>query len=122
MEISKARGKFALSALGLFTGFVNGLFGAGGGMLLVPAMQRFLKVEVHKAHATAISIILPMSMVSAFIYTRGSDIDWRMVLFVSIGGGVGSFVGAKLLNKIPKKRLTKLFALFVIAAAIRMII
>ena len=47
------KGKIRLT--GLVTGFVNGLFGSGGGTLVVPAMERFLCVETHKAHATAIS-------------------------------------------------------------------
>ena len=54
--------KFKIAVLGLVTGFANGLFGSGGGTLVVPGMQKFLKVEQHKAHATAIAIILPLTV------------------------------------------------------------
>lgn len=58
--------KFAV--IGLVTGIANGLFGSGGGTIVVPAMVLLLKEEEHVAHATAISIILPLTLVSAFIY------------------------------------------------------
>ena len=54
--------KWKKAAIGLVTGFANGLFGSGGGTIVVPAMERFLKVEEHKAHATAIAVILPLSL------------------------------------------------------------
>ena len=46
------------SIIGAFTGFVNGLFGSGGGTLLVPILNNILKVEEHKSHATALAIII----------------------------------------------------------------
>ena len=108
--------------IGLVTGFFNGLFGAGGGSVLVPCMQRFLKVETHKSHATSIAIILPLTIISAFVYIRGVNLDFSIILWVSVGGVVGGFIGAKVLNKIASKTLHKIFGLFIIAAAIRMII
>lgn len=113
---------FISSVIGLITGFANGLFGSGGGTIVVPAMERFLKVEPHKAHATAIAIILPLSVLSAFIYLKGGSIDWKTVLYISAGGMVGGFIGAKMLNKIPTKWLHKIFGIFMIAAAVKMIL
>lgn len=113
---------FISSVIGIITGFANGLFGSGGGTIVVPAMEKFLKVEAHKAHATAIAIILPLSVLSAFIYLKNGDIQWKIVLFVSLGGMVGGFIGAKFLNKIPTKWLHKIFGTFMIVAAVRMIL
>lgn len=113
---------FTSVVIGLLSGFANGLFGAGGGMILVPAMQRFLKVTPHKSHATAITVILPLSIISMLVYLRGGYIDWYAVLLISIGGVTGSFVGAKLLNKIPKRALHKIFGLCMAVAAVRMIL
>ncbi len=108
--------------IGIITGFANGLFGAGGGTIVVPAMERILGVEEHKAHATAIAVILPLSMISAGIYMQKQAVDWSTVFYVSIGGVVGGYIGAKILNKIPSKWLHKVFGLFMLVAAIRMII
>jgi len=113
---------FISAVIGTVTGLANGLFGAGGGTVVVPCMERLLDVDAHKAHATAIAIILPLSVISAFIYLKGTDIDLKSILFVSVGGMIGGFIGAKLLNKIPSKWLHKIFGIFMIAAAVKMLL
>lgn len=108
--------------IGIITGFANGLFGAGGGTIVVPAIEKFLNVETHKAHATAIAIILPLSILSTFIYGKGVNLDWKIVIYVSIGGVIGGYIGAKFLAKISSNWLHKIFGLFMIVAAVRMIL
>ena len=109
-------------AIGLITGFANGLFGSGGGTIVVPAMERFLNVEEHKAHATAISIILPLSLLSLVIYCWKTDVQWSIALWASAGGIAGGFVGAKLLSKLSGIWLHRIFGMFMIVAAVRMIL
>ena len=107
--------------IGLVVGAANGLFGSGGGIILVPALQKFLDYEAHKSHATAIAVILPLSLLSILFYMRGGDTPWEIILWVSAGGVAGGFVGAKLLNKLKTPWLHKLFGLCMAAAAVRMI-
>jgi hypothetical protein len=107
--------------IGLAVGLLNGLFGAGGGSVLVPALQKFLKFETHKSHATALAVILPLSVVSAAIYIYGVEIDWKIVLLVSAGGVCGGVIGAKILKKLAAWWLNILFGLFLAAGAIRML-
>jgi len=107
--------------IGIIVGIANGLFGAGGGTLLVPALEKFKKFETHKAHATTLAIILPLSIVSAIVYIWGVDVDWKSVLLVSAGGITGGIIGAKLLNHISAGWLNMLFGLFLIAGATRML-
>ena len=107
---------------GLFSGFANGLFGSGGGTVAVPAMENFLHISAHKSHATAIALILPLSAVSAFIYIFRTEIPWNIVFPTAVGSISGGIIGAKLLKKISSTRLHKIFALFMLAAAIRMIL
>ena len=106
---------------GLVVGLLNGLFGAGGGTVLVPALEKFKPLETHKAHATALAVILPLSVVSAIIYVWGVDVNWPAVGLVSAGGVAGGVVGAKLLNKISAGWLNIIFGLFLAAGAIRML-
>ena len=101
----------------MIAGFFNGLFGSGGGSILVPSLERFLKMEEHKAHSTTIAIILPLSIVSIFIYFNGIDIDIKQVIVVSLGGILGGFIGAKYLKKIPAKWLHKIFGIFMLLGA-----
>ena len=107
--------------LGAVSGLANGLFGAGGGSIIVPGMQKFLGMEQHKTHATAIAVILPLTIVSAVIYLNMARAPWDIIFWVSIGGALGGFIGARLLNKISGNLLHKIFGAFMIAAALRMI-
>lgn len=108
--------------IGIATGIANGLFGSGGGTIAVPAMVLLLKEEEHKAHATAIAIILPLSIVSALLYLSNNFVNWELTVKVMLGGIIGGYIGAKLLNICPSHILRKVFAVFMIAAAIRMIL
>lgn len=115
--------KHLTTLLGAGAGIINGLFGAGGGTLLVPALERFVPLETHKAHATTIAVILPLSVISAIIYTMSGqvEIEWAKVGLVSLGGIVGGVIGAKCLKKISAAWLNILFGLFLGAGAIRML-
>ncbi len=108
--------------IGAVTGTANGFFGAGGGTILVPAAERLMGLEEHKAHATAIAVILPLSIISAFLYAGKVDMDHMALLKTSVGGIAGGYIGAGLLGKIPKKWLHIIFGGFMLAAAVRMIL
>lgn len=110
------------AVIGVITGAANGLFGSGGGTIAVPAMVLLLGAEEHKAHATAISIILPLTLISAFFYITNHYVDWGLTLKVTLGGVAGGYVGAKLLNICPSNILRKIFAVFMMIAAFRMIL
>jgi len=107
--------------IGIVVGLANGVFGAGGGTLLIPAMEKFMSLETHKAHATTIAVILPLSALSALIYIWGVDVDWKAVLLVSSGGVAGGVAGAKLLNRLSAGWLNMLFGLLLAAGSIRML-
>lgn len=109
------------SMIGLLSGFVNGLFGSGGGIIVVPGLVFILGLAQHKAHATALMIILPLSILSSIVYFNNHLIDFSTTIKVSIGATIGSYIGAKTLNKIPNKWLRKIFGIFMIIAAIRMV-
>lgn len=107
--------------IGIVTGIVNGLFGSGGGTIVVPSMILLLDLDEHRSHATAISIILPLTIVSAFFYIKSDYVDWNVTWKVIVGGMAGGYIGAKLLNICPANVLRKIFAGFMIFAAIRML-
>jgi uncharacterized membrane protein YfcA len=107
---------------GLITGLCNGLFGAGGGMIAVPAMVNFLGLDEHDAHATAIAVILPLAVISSIIYHKNGYLDLDKAWKVATGGVLGGFTGAFLLHHIPSGWLQRIFALFMIIAAVRLIL
>lgn len=106
--------------IGIFSGCINGLLGSGGGTIVVPALEVFKKTETHKAHATAIAVILPLSVISAAVYMFKGALNWEAILYVAIGSIPGSIIGAKLLKKLSSKTLNKLFGVVMISAALRM--
>lgn len=108
--------------IGIITGFANGLFGSGGGTVVVPCMEKYLGINAHKSHATAIAVILPLSVLSAVIYVFKSDVPWAETAAVSIGGVIGGFIGAKLLNKISGRWLHIIFGAAMLGAAVRMLL
>lgn len=106
---------------GIPIGFVNGFFGSGGGVVAVLVLKKFLKVEAKRAHATALSIILPLSCASLFMYGAKTKADVKIIILCAIGGCAGGVLGAKFLNKIPKKWLKIGFGAVMIISGIRLV-
>lgn len=107
--------------IGIISGLLNGLFGAGGGSIVVPAMVKFLDIEQKKAHATAIAIILVMSAISSFFYIRNGYFDFGLWLPVTIGGCIGGMVGAKFLSKISVRWLKIIFGSVILITSYKMV-
>ena len=112
---------FKKCLIGSFTGFINGVFGSGGGTLLVPILNNILKVEEHKSHSTALAIIIFLSTTSSIIYISKGTLDINLTIQAAIGSIVGGIVGAKLLSKVTGKFLRIGFGIVMIIAAFRMV-
>lgn len=106
---------------GAATGAANGLFGGGGGMIAVPFLEGAARLPARRAHATAIAVILPASLVSSIVYLLFGLVPMNIFLPTALGVGAGGFLGAKLLARIPAKAVTVAFALFMFAAGVRML-
>lgn len=107
---------------GAFVGFVNGFFGAGGGMLLVPLLTYGLGFQEKQSHATAISIILPLSIVSSIVYIENGVVDFKIFAPTLVGVIVGGIIGALFLAKTSNKILSFVFFLVMLVAGIKMVI
>ena len=112
---------FVSAVGGLIAGFLNGLFGSGGGTVIVVFLEEFLGFKPQHAHATAILIISCFTIVSLFFYGSRSQLNYSLALLVSAGGVIGGWVGAKWLKKLSGNTLHKIFGGFMIVAAIRMV-
>ena len=108
-------------AIGIIAGFISGLFSTGGGLILVPAFSYFLNLDAVKARATSIMCILPMVITTSFFYAKNNYMDWKIGILCAIGGAIGSYVGSKILNKIPSYILKITFAIFLIYGGLKMI-
>ncbi len=107
--------------LGLIAGIICGLFGTGGGMILVPAFIYMLKIEPKKARATSLLCMLVMVIVSSIFYYKNNYIEWKVGVFCAIGGIVGGYLGAKILKKVPDYVLKIAFTIFIVYYSFRML-
>lgn len=107
--------------VGFFAGIVSGLFAAGGGMIVVPALIHLFKLEDKKARATSVLAILPMVITSGIFYYGNNYIDWKLGVTCAIGGVIGGYIGAKLLKKLSTKFLKIAFTCFLIYVSVKMI-
>ena len=106
---------------GSVAGICNGLLGGGGGMIVVPMLTYVLKKENHVSHATAILIILPMSIISGVMYLIFGSFEFSSGLPTTLGVIVGGVIGAFLLKKISSKGLTILFSVVMMTAGVKML-
>ncbi|MBR5571370.1 MAG: sulfite exporter TauE/SafE family protein [Oscillospiraceae bacterium] len=103
---------------GVAAGLINGLFGGGGGMVLLPALLRG-GVPPKKAFATCVALILPLCLVSAAVMLLRTEFDWMAALPYLIGGAIGGLAGGKLFRKVSPQWLKGLFAIFMIYGGVR---
>ena len=102
-------------------GAVNGLFGGGGGMVAVPLLERAAKLDSLSAHATAIAVVLPATLLSAVVYIIFGLVPLSVALPAAIGVSIGGYLGAKLLPFLPVRLVDFLFGIFMLAAGVRML-
>ena len=107
---------------GVVSGFVNGIFGGGGGMIVVPMLVHLLKRVPQKAHATAILIILPLSVVSSIFYISFGNFSFNVGIPAGIGVVAGGVLGAILLSKLSSKTLTIIFSVVMAIAGVKMLL
>lgn len=111
------------SGLGVFAGTIAGMFGKGGGLVIVPVLTRFFKYEPKSATATSLAALqLPVGLPSVIVYARGGHFNWTFAALMACGIVAGVLVGSKLAIKLPTATFKKVYALFLIGVAIYMVI
>ncbi len=113
--------KILMCFCSVFIGVVNGLFGAGGGMLAVPCLTYIGKLDEKSAHATAIAAILPLCLVSAIVYALKESCKNEVILPVVIGVTAGGIFGALLLKKLSSDVVSFVFYALMTFAGFKMI-
>ncbi len=111
-----------LIGIGLAGGVVSGLIGVGGGIILIPLMVGLLGMSQHRAHGTSLAIIVPTAFAATLRYATSNPIDWSVALALAATSVVFAAVGARLTAYINEKLLRRLFALVLLAGALRMFV
>lgn len=113
--------EFSVYFVGLGAGIINGLLGGGGGMIVVPGLALTLGLTAKKSHATALAVILPASVVSACVLLFTFKNDWVLLSATTLGVSAGGVVGALLLKKLKNPAITKIFAVLMLLAGVKLL-
>ncbi len=107
-----------LVAVGVAAGFLSGLFGVGGGVLLVPGLVLVLGMGQRLAHGTSLAAIVPIALAGVVGYALAGEVDWAVALFLALGAaGLGAPVGTHLLHVLSTRVLSVVFAALLLATA-----
>lgn len=112
-----AKLRFALA--GALAGAANGLFGGGGGSVLVPMLTRCCRLDQREAFATSVAVILPLCLLSAAVYLLRGSLDWMGALPYLAGGAVGGFAGGRWFRGVNVLWLKRAFGLLLIYGGMR---
>ena len=106
--------------VGIAAGFLSGMFGVGGGILIVPGLVLIAKMDQRIAHGTSLAAVLPISAASLVSYWSHDHVDWRVGLCLAAGALVGAVLGTKLLHILPHRVLAIAFAGILLVTAVRL--
>lgn len=105
--------------LGLVAGFLGGMFGVGGGIIMVPGLVLWLSLDQHRAHATSLATIVAIAAAGVIPFTIDAEVRWGYAAWMVIGSIAGAFVGARFVSRIPAVWLARGFVLVAFVVAIR---
>ena len=100
-------------------GAANGLFGGGGGMVLLPLLQRQGGLEERRLFATSLAVIFPMCLASGAVYLFRGGVDLAAALPYLLGGLAGGALGGALFQQVPVRWLKAAFAAFLLYGGVR---
>jgi uncharacterized membrane protein YfcA len=111
-----------LVAVGAAAGLLSGLFGVGGGILMVPAMVIALGFLQQRAQATSLAAVVPIALVGAIVFGRADSVNVFAAAMLIIGSVVGVQVGARLMHRLSDDRLSLIFGCFLAAVAVSLLL
>ena len=128
MELLSAQIILLTLFFGAFAGFLAGLLGIGGGVILVTLFLWLFPLAgipeslvVHTAFGTSLAIIIPTSISSTFGHRKRGNVDWHMVFYLALGGIVGALLGSSAAAYMPGEKLKAIFGLLQIVIALKLL-
>jgi len=107
--------------IGVLAGILSGLFGIGGGLLMVPALMILAQFHLKLALGTSLgALVLPVGILGAYTYHQSGNLDVRAALLLALGLFFGAWAGARLAQVIPAATLQRMFAVLMVIAAARL--
>jgi uncharacterized membrane protein YfcA len=110
------------AAVGVLAGLLSGLFGVGGGILIVPGLVLLMRMPQRLAHGTSLAAIVPIAISGVVGYAAADSVDWSAAGFVTLGAVWGALLGTRVLHVTRHGTLRRIFALFMLLTAVRLLI
>ena len=111
-----------LLLVGTLAGVFAGMFGIGGGLIIVPALPLLYGMKQHAAVGTSLgALLLPVGALSAWVYWRNGNVNVKYSVLLAAGLLVGAFVGAKLVEPVSDLTLRRMFGAFLLIVSVRML-
>lgn len=111
-----------LLAIGIAAGVAAGMFGIGGGLIIVPALVLLYGLSQHASVGTSLgAILLPVGALGAWVYWKNGNLNVRYSLLIAAGLLVGGFIGAKLVEPVSDLTLRRMFGVFLLLVSAKMI-
>lgn len=111
-----------LLCVGLAAGMLSGLVGVGGGIIIVPALVFFMGMTQHEAQGTSLAVLLlPVGILAVVAYYKAGYVDLKSTALMASTFVIGGYFGAKLAIHIDQQMVKKIFGIFLIIVAVKMI-
>lgn len=111
-----------LILIGVSAGILSGLFGVGGGVIIVPALVFFMGMTQHGAQGTSLGLmLLPIGLLAAYNYYQTGNLNIKYGLIIAAAFFVGGYFGSKLSLNISEAGLKRLFGILMAIVAFRLI-
>ena len=107
--------------IGLVSGVASGLFGVGGGIVMVPAMIFFMSMDIKRAVGTSLAVIIPTALMGSFKHYQQGNLDWRVALSLAPMAILGGYAGAWLTTQISSANLKRTFGGFLVLVGVRLL-
>lgn len=108
--------------LGVFAGTIAGMFGKGGGIIIVPILVKLFHYDAKAASATSLAALqLPVGLPSVVVYAQGGYLNWAFAILMAVGLTAGAFFGSKVALKMPSKLFKRIWAVFLLGVAAYMV-
>lgn len=109
-------------AIGVLAGFTSGLFGVGGGVVIVPALVMLAGFDQRRAHATSLAAIIVIAAAGVIGYAEAGEVDWAITAAMLVGGLVGAPLGTWALDRLSERTLRLAFAVLLVITAVRLVV
>ena len=114
---------FIAIMIGLVAGLFSGLFGVGGGVILIPGMVLLLGLTQQQAQGTSLAVMmLPVFVLAVWKYYQNGNVNIWLAIFLAMGFVFGSFWGATFVQNVSGDLLRRAFAVFLILVAIKLLL